>query len=411
MEVRYCDELLGKDTFENYYEVVFVGCLSRDMRRTGVILDVSRMKYEADIIGNKQKLFFDCLEYEGCLITGIEREEGWTPSGLDPYPFDANVFSHYLDNIFEDCGDRYRWSDDWAKRQNYGEWDRQMYGASRLSLIFLYLVSAYIWEMLIGNVENKPIEFYIDGVLTKSAYQYLSIYALKKTLPFFDRMVKLTVVEGQEEGSNSDPEFTYFIMSGIEGGRNQKYDVSDKLRLLDRYDIKKGSIVTLYERVGINNTNKVGRVVPLAKLCRVDEITDTCIKLTTIPVYKTKKEVYDQYYSIPDDMKWRFAEMLDFKLKSRTLSIELYGLGIYNYMLDELQFITPLDTTGRGKHLVDGEIGVVDFLAGLHVAEVDDAKLGPVVEEGIKRLADVIHAVGAAVVVDGAALVCHAEEG
>ena len=64
-----------------------------------------------------------------------------------------------------------------------------------------------------------------------------------------------------------------------------------------------------------------------------------------------------------------------------------------------------------GKHLVKGKIGVVDFLADSDVSQVDDLELGPMVEEGIKGLADMLDAIGASFIVDGTTFFLDTDDG
>ena len=64
-----------------------------------------------------------------------------------------------------------------------------------------------------------------------------------------------------------------------------------------------------------------------------------------------------------------------------------------------------------GQHLVECVVGIADFLSGLDVAQVDDFDFGPVVEELVEGLADIVGTISAAVVVDGTAFFLDADEG
>ena len=64
-----------------------------------------------------------------------------------------------------------------------------------------------------------------------------------------------------------------------------------------------------------------------------------------------------------------------------------------------------------GKHLTHGIIGVVEFFPDLDVTQVDDMKLWPVVEKRVKGFPDVVHAIGAAFVVDRTAFFLDADDG
>ena len=50
--------------------------------------------------------------------------------------------------------------------------------------------------------------------------------------------------------------------------------------------------------------------------------------------------------------------------------------------------------------MVDGKIGIVQLLPYFDVTQVDDMELGPVVKELVECLADVVHAISAAFVID-----------
>ena len=348
MELVSCAELIGTSTFKSCYDVIFIGCLSKEMHRTGFILDISMMNYREDIISEQHLNFLDWLEYKGCLKTGIKRNDGWKPSGVEPYVFDVSVVSKYQQCLLEDTEECWQWSDSWSRGMNYGDWDKQMYSTNKVDNLLMHLVAIMIWDMMIKQVEDKPIKIIVDGVIAHSVDAYLGLYALKKTLPWFDRKVLLEV-SGRDGGActNNDPEFSLFIKSGIEGGRRRGFSVREKRGLLNKYGICEQSIVVLYERTGLRDSNYVGRVVPNVKLCRIDSITKDGVSITIFPLYKTKQEVYDDYYSIPDDKKYMFVDMLDFKVQSTTAFLEYYLFGVGNYLLDESKFFLPLDTSGK----------------------------------------------------------------
>jgi hypothetical protein len=344
-KVVSCAELIGKSKFENYSEVILVGCLAKEVYRCGYILDMSMMKLNRGIIGKTQRLFIEWLEYKGMLITGIVRSEGWKPDGNEPYVFDVTVADEYLQNLFEDCGDKWRWSDSWSRRQNYGKWENQMYTTFALDSLLLHLIAIFVFGMIQGTVKDMPIEILIDGVFASSTDYYLDIHALRKSLPWFNRKINLVVSSAID--SRNDVEFDYFVKSGIVGGRRRPWTVSDKIKLLKMYGIQEGSIVVVYSRKGIKDCNLVGQLLPNVKLCRVDRINETGIDVTVFPLYKTKQEVIEDYQAIPEDVKYMFRDMLDFEIKAVSQHIDFYSLGIGNYLFDESRFILPLDKTGR----------------------------------------------------------------
>ena len=64
-----------------------------------------------------------------------------------------------------------------------------------------------------------------------------------------------------------------------------------------------------------------------------------------------------------------------------------------------------------GKDLVDGKIGIVQLLPYFDVTQVDDMKLRPMVKKLVECLADIVHAIGTAFVVDRTTFFLDADNG
>ena len=178
----------------------------------------------------------------------------------------------------------------------------------------------------------------------KATNTYVNLISCKKTLKWFDEMVD---VQTDYSLKSADVEFSLFISNGVMAKRNKEWTVLEKLKLMELEGIKDGSICIMYERTGLVETNRVGRIVN-SSIIRINKIDTKKMKLyiTIIPLYRTKEEVRMDYAEIPEELQGMFSDMLEFNVKLFDKTLDLYTLGISNYLTDEEVFIECIDEYG-----------------------------------------------------------------
>lgn len=369
MQLVDCREVLGKDYFETYSEFIFIMCIGKEYYRRGKKLDISNMRID-DILGSMQKLMLKWLVYKDMVYFGESNDSIPEPTEAEPYAFnmdaitanEGKLFNNIMSRMTEDNNyveGRYEWSNDWAKQQDYGEYDFVLYKLSELNTILLHIIAHLVVSIWEGTAEKKKIRIVVDGVIARSTDNYVNLVSCSKTISWFDKMIDLDIDYGDKI---VDLDFSLFINNGNMAGRRKQWSIKDKQEFMKKEGIVEGSICILYERKGLAKINIVGRIVN-ANIVRVDKIAKDRVYVTVIPLYRTKEEVVEDFYEIPEDMQYMFEDMLQFKANLSKKVLSLYDLGISNYMYDEVEFITPIDKHGTvvKKITVDGVVKDVEL--------------------------------------------------
>lgn len=342
MEVVKCEDVLGRDTFKSYSEFLLMLCIGQEYNRIGYTFDISNMVVPPNLLGKTQIDFYKWLVYRNIIYAGTELEK--PPEKESEYYLDNDAITYGEGKFFEEKEDCYMWSNAFAKKQNYGKYQLSLYSVGNMGSILLHLVANMLVSILERRKPKKKIVVYIDGLMGKATNTYVDLISCKKTLKWFNDIVD---VQTDYSLKSADVEFSLFINNGIMAKRNKEWTVTEKLQLMENEGIRDGSICIMYERTGLAETNRVGRIVN-SSIIRINKIDQKKMKLyiTIIPLYRTKEEVRMDYAEIPEELQGMFADMLEFNVKLFDKTLDLYTLGISNYLTDEELFIERIDEYG-----------------------------------------------------------------
>lgn len=337
-----CEDVLGRDTFKSYSEFLLMLCIGQEYNRIGYTFDVSNMVVPPNLLGKPQVDFYKWLVYRNLIYAGSTLEK--PPEKESEYYLDNEAISYGEGRLFEEKDDCYMWSNAFAKSQNYGKYKLTLYSVGDMNSILLHFAAHMLVSIWEKRVPKKKIVFYIDGLMGKATNTYVNLISCKKTLKWFDEMVD---VQTDYSLKSADVEFSLFISNGVMAKRNKEWTVLEKLKLMELEGIKDGSICIMYERTGLAETNRVGRIVN-SSIIRINKIDTKKMKLyiTIIPLYRTKEEVRMDYAEIPEELQGMFSDMLEFNVKLFDKTLDLYTLGISNYLTDEEIFIECIDEYG-----------------------------------------------------------------
>lgn len=351
-----CEEFLGRSEFKTYSEFIFMLCVAKEYYRRGNLMDFSMMNIN-DVLGSKQKLMLKWCVYHGYVYIGdVNVDE---PKEEEPYKFDIDAITEYEGKLFCDKEDCYEWTSEWARRQDYGTRWKDLYFYSELGTILLHTIAHLIVSIREGEIPRKKIRFYGDNGVACSTFIYINLLNCARTIDWFADMVEIDI---DLDGKSVDVDLSLFINSGIQSDRRKYWSIKEKYKQLHSEGIVEGSICILYERKGVAKTNMVGRITN-ASIVRVDSIKLNRVDVTIIPVYRTKEEIESDFNEIPAETQNKFLDMLDFKISETQTSLDLYGLGISNYVYEEDKFIATIDEYGTTDKYVtiDGKRGLLEL--------------------------------------------------
>lgn len=356
-----CDEIIGKREFESYSEFYLALCISAEMYRRGEKLDMSMMKVEKELLSDNELTYFKYLKSIGAIyINGAEEESVKVDDVV--YYLDMNGITELKDVLVENREDCYYWSPDIVTEKYIGG-PRAFTILSNIGNNLMHIIAHLIVGMYLGEREKKKIHVHFEGIPAKNTYYYVNLYSCAQTLEWFNDLV---VIDVDWEGANVDIQYSIFCNNSQVARRYKRWSIDEKRDILKKYKMTEGSIVALWSRSGMCQSNIMGKITSVI-IARIDEIGNDFVAVTTIPLNKTKEEAELDYYSIEEDKRHLFSDLLNHKpaISSRILS--LYDLGIYNYFFDEAKFVCPLDT----KEKVTKIITVDGKQASVEMKEVD----------------------------------------
>lgn len=351
-----CDEFLGRDEFKTYSEFIFMLCVAKEYYRRGDLMDFSMMNIE-NVLGSNQRLMLKWCVYNGYVYIGdVDVEK---PSEDEPYAFNLQAITDNIGRLFYEDDEKYEWNNEWAKKQDYGKYWSDLYSYSNLGTILLHTVAHLIVSIREGEMPRKKIRIFADNGVACSTYIYINLLNCTRTIQWFADLVEVDI---DLDGKSVDVDLSLFINSGIQADRRHHWSIKDKFKQMESEGIVKGSICILYERKGVAKTNVVGKITN-ASVVRIDDIKGNCIYTTVIPVYRTKEEVESDFNEIPSESQSLFEDMLEFKINEYQRVVDIYGLGISNYLYDEDTFIATIDEYGTTNKLVtvDGKRGILEL--------------------------------------------------
>lgn len=355
-----CEDIFKKRQFDSYSEFYLAMCIAAECKRRGTRLNISNMTVRYDILSKNELEYFDYLKsVEAVYIEGFEYKDNKHFYTEDmKYYLDLSVLESLKDHLFSIKNERYYWSPD-VVSESYTDAPVQYRKISNLGNVLMHLVAYYIVGRYYGELEDMKLLAEFDVNMSKNTYLYVNVYSCILTLPWFKEMVELSI---DIDNAKIDLEYSIFCNNGIVAGHRKLLSVKEKLKLMQEKGMVEGSILVLYTRSGLNQSNSIGKISN-AVIARVDEIGDTFLGVTTMALNKTKEEVRLDYESIEPEKRYIFADLLNFNVKQFISTLSLYELGIDDYMYSESKFITLLSKSEKvcKRITIDGKEGDVSM--------------------------------------------------
>lgn len=355
-----CSEFLGRNYFESYSEFYFMLGVARECLRRGTYLDMSGIYIEKSISPDNILEYFKLLVSKGAIVfKGVTVDNMNYYSDLD---LDTSCLSELESEgkVFKELEDRYEWTYEYSN-ENYGDYRYTLLNTRKMNNSLLHLVAYHVASVYMGYLPNKPLHVIIDDrQKVASTYVYINLISCNKTMKIFGEYVKLDI---DFTDFTVDLEYSIFCNNGMVAGRHKLWSISEKRGILEKVGIKEGSIVLLWERKGMNDSNPIGRIIG-STLVRVDSIEEDYIYLTCIYLVKTKEELIDDYYEIPEDKREMFSDLLSFRVNTHQQSYAYTSLGVSNYFsMEESLFLDKIDkdATVTKKITVDGNTNYVEM--------------------------------------------------
>lgn len=351
-----CSEFFGKNHFESYSEFYFALAVARVLGEYGECLDMRDINIEPDMVTGEHMKYFKILIERGYIDLGVPNKDIIVDkSNLD---LDISLFDKLGDNLFKKVEDHYEWSyDDVIDSYRYET--PSLLILSSLGNTLVHLVAYFIVKRKWGYYpKGSKLVIKINNVQSKSTFIYVNLYSMLLSLGWLKDYIDLDV--DFDPNTNVDVKYSIFCNNGYISKRYKQWSVSDKLRLLDSFGMKVGSIVCWYQRAGMCQNNIFGHINK-AMIARIDEIGDDFISIRSVAVNKTKEESYLDY--LESENQNLYSDLSTPKLYECNEILNIYNLGIENYFYDEANLLVKIDESERITKLVtiDGKQGEVEM--------------------------------------------------
>lgn len=339
----FAKDIFGRNHFKSYSEFYLALAMGSVLHDRGYSLNMDGMLVDADVIPEDMVKYYKNLLNDGAVTLSMY-EKSSAVNDVVNTDIDTTYFGNL--KLFEEKGKGLDWSLEYAN-DNYGEYKKKFLELLKLGNTLVHIVAYHLVNHIL-NGDNRKLMIHLDAQRAKSTFIYVNIYSCLQTIPWIRDYVDLDV---DFADYNVDLDYSIHCNNGKVAGRYKLWSVSEKLDLLRKYGMVKGSILVLWERDGMCENNQWGRVKG-AKLFRLDEIGDDFIGVTFIAVNKTKEEVYQDYNDIDESIRYLYVDILDKKPYMESTELPICGFGIDNYFLDEDKFITLLDESEEVFKLV-----------------------------------------------------------
>lgn len=348
--------IFGRNHFKSYSEFYLALAIGNVLKNRGMSLNMDGMLVDADMIPQNIVTYYKRLLYDGAITISMY-SKGKEPDN----EINTNIDTSYFDsiNLVEDKGTYLDWSIEFANN-NYGEYKKQFLELIRLGNTLVHLVAHHLVKHFLDG-ENRKLVIHFDYHKAKSSFLYVNIYSVLQTIIWLKDFIELDVDFGDY---GVDLDYSIHCNNGKVAGRYKLFPVAKKLELFKKYGMVEGSILVLWERDGMCESNEYGRISG-AKIFRLEEIGDDYIGVTFISLNKTKEEVYQDYYDIEESKRGIFTDMLNKKPYMAPAELSICGLGVDNYFYNEDKYVTLLDESEEVYKLVtiDGKVVSVKMRA------------------------------------------------
>lgn len=349
-----CEKILGKRNFESYSEFYLAMCIAAEMGRRGEQLDMSSMVVDRELLSKDEIDYFNYLKSNGIIyLNGVDysKLKKETPEGVKYY-MDMSMITNLQGKLYNEDEEHFLWSPE-IMYENTKDAPWYMRVISNTGNILMHISAYLIVGQYLGEIKKKKFVVSFDGFKAKNTYFYVNLYSCMQTIDWFKDFIELDI---DFSGVNVDIQYSLFCNNSQVTGHYKKYTLSEKKELLKKFNILEGAIVVLWTRHSFNPANVIGKISH-AIIARIDEVGEDFLGVTTLALNKTIEENREDYFSISDDKRYLFSDMLNYRPAQTIQTLSLYDLGIMDYMHDETSFITLLDKreTVVKRVTIDGE--------------------------------------------------------
>lgn len=364
-----CSKILSRTYFKSYSEFYLSLCIARELGRRGMVLDMSDMTIDPDMVTLQYKHYFRWLIQEGYVVLNTSKkvEPIEVPMVMTP----TENFEDLLEKgILFSTGRNWQGNNItsetkywWSYTVTCPVWGKEhpnLIKTLQLNSTLMHLIAFWLVRWLLDG-ERERFSILIEQSIVGSTFIYSSLYSLQLTLPIVGEICDLNVDFSMYE---VDIEYSIFCDNGMVMGRYKYWSVSEKKQWLEKFGMKPGAIVVLYKRKGICTNNKIGKIES-AITARIDEIGKDFVAVTTLAVNKTREEMIDEYYEIDEESRYLFVDLLTRRPYQHSEILNLYDIGVENYMYQENSFLALIDTSTNAvtnkKITIGGESEYVEM--------------------------------------------------
>lgn len=341
-----CENLLGINTIDTYYEFLFCMALAAECGRRHTVLDMSSMRItDKSMLSDDDIAYMHYLRNEGCIFDGSKHSKE-TILELPRYYFNTEAIAVLGSKLFEEKEDSYYWSTSYAYKHYKGFVD-DVLNKKKLGTTILHLTAYMLISIVLGEKPKKPIIFYFKDYEVKTAHIYITLIACINKLSVLKDLVKVEFDKNYIDIMD-DLDFKILYDTALHAKRLRKWSCKEKFDAFNLMGFERGSIAVIYERTRISESNPIG-VVDRAFIVRIDDYSDDVNsgkagwKVTKFAVNKTKEELEDDYFGIDEDYRNLFKDLLDPKLGITKSFISFDTLGIGTHFLDEELILMPIE--------------------------------------------------------------------
>lgn len=349
MKTLNVQEIFGRSYFETCSEYRLVIGLAMEGARRGILLDFDGMMARSGL-GSPIYAGYKNYLIDNNLILGATVKE------KDFYKYDSSKDYSFLDNpnLFEDNGEYVYWDESYGLN-TLGSIYYQVARILDMPYFLIQLVSKHWLDRLLG-LETRKLYIKCSPQLSQTVGSYIDIESVRQSFSPFAEIVEIVL----DESSNIDLKMSLFQYDAQNLGFNKEYTVDEKLSLMNQLGFKEGMILVLYDRVGINTSNSLGRI-DMAHIVRIDEIIDGKLYLSLLRATRTYEETAKDFEMIPQKNRHLYYDLLDpHDSVYDTTVVELRECGIGNHFFREKHLLDSISTVDKVKKLVSIDGNVVE---------------------------------------------------
>ena len=354
-----CEELIQKELIESYAEFEFVLACGMSLGMKGHVLDISGCRItDPSILSPSDKTYLSYLRSVGFIYNGVEPEVKFDRGSVEdrwadksPLYFDVSLFHSVGDKLVQDRGEDYYWSLAWTD-SSYGSYRKDIISYKNMDVMFSHLIAEVFVSVYLGERQRKPLTVEFNNQESRTVFVYVNLIIAMQTMPVLDSFLNLQrdVVDGE-----IDIDLSILYRKAVNAGRYQRWGVHKKMQVMKEAGLTEGSVAVLFERRRVNPSSPIGKIMG-ASLIVINEFKEDenfpSLTVSNYVLNKTKEEQIVDYFSISEEKRHHYDDMLDFRVYAKRETIQLYDYGVVDHFFDEGYLIEPLDVSEKVTKLV-----------------------------------------------------------